>query len=61
MITWANSTISPSATANSATRPGWSDTIRFIIFMASMIPISWLGSTASPTSTKGLAPGSGQR
>ena len=54
---WPNSTGLPLSTSTLTTRPATSDSIWFIIFMASMmhsVSPSW---TRSPTWTKGAAPG----
>ena len=56
---WPNSTGSPFFTSTDATRPALSDSIWFIIFMASMMQSTSPALTSEPISTNGLAPGAG--
>ncbi len=56
---WPNSTGSPLLIRTARTRPAISDSIWFIIFMASMTHSTWPASIWSPSSTKGFAPGAG--
>src|SRR5450631_2139522 len=54
---WPNSTGSPFLASIAVTRPALSDSIWFIIFMASMMQRIWPTLTSVPSSTKVLAPG----
>ena len=56
---WPNSTGSPFFTRIAVTRPALSDSIWFIIFMASMMQSVSPTFTSLPISTKGFAPGVG--
>ena len=54
---WPNSTGSPFLARIAVTRPALSDSIWFIIFIASMMQSIWPTLISMPISTKGLAPG----
>ena len=54
-----NSTGSPFLTSTDTTFPALSDSIWFIIFIASMMQSTSPGFTSLPISTNGLAPGAG--
>src|SRR5258706_3132034 len=56
---WPNSTGSPLLSRTARIRPAISDSIWFIIFMASMTHSTWPAWISSPISTKGFAPGDG--
>ena len=58
---WSNSTGWPSSTRIALILPALSDSMWFIIFIASMMQITSPAFTLWPTSTKALAPGEGER